>query len=211
MKQLIVAVFMTVLLAGCAAGPVENLGESEMAVLQQQFKLMDEIGTEKEWQANLAKMKKRPAIVKELSSSYDADAVVVSDRLEMSKRARNRWKAVQLLGYVGDKSAIPKLAAIAKTPLPDPKDENQFQLEYRVRLRAVSGLEKLGAVAELTDIVQSGGMFRGIAGASLYELGVHLPGFRELDAKTVMGNGDPTNVNPNPKTRPVRRLPLGSH
>jgi hypothetical protein len=98
-----------------------------------------------------------------------------------------RWRAVHLLGSLTMRDAIPLLYDIAKIPLPDPRlDEDAFGDEVRIHLRAIAGLERLGAVDELKDLYSLGGVLRNSTAASLFVLGVNVGNVSRLDARTAL-------------------------
>ena len=72
-----------------------------------------------------------------------------------------RWRVVYLLGSLGMRDAVRPLYEIAKAELPDPRlDEQTFADELRIQLRAVAGLESLGAIDELRGLYRAGGLLR---------------------------------------------------
>jgi hypothetical protein len=122
-----------------------------------------------------------------------------------------RWRAVHLLGSLGQREAIPTLHYIARTPLPEPLavSEQRYADEYRIRLRAIAGLENLKAVDELKDVYEMGGVLRNPAAASLFELGVNLGRVRKVDAKTALekDTADPKDYHPNKGRVPQAEKP----
>ena len=84
-----------------------------------------------------------------------------------------RWRALYLLGELRQADARPFLYETARTPIPDcKKDEMKYADEYRVRLRAIAGLENLKAIEELKELHEMGGVLKNPTAASLFVLGV---------------------------------------
>ena len=110
-----------------------------------------------------------------------------------------RWRVVYLLGSLGMRDAVRPLYEIAKAELPDPRlDEQAFADELRIQLRAVAGLESLGAIDELRDLYRAGGLLRNATAASLFVLGENVGDVRRIDARTALAEEriEPTNFNP---------------
>jgi hypothetical protein len=98
-----------------------------------------------------------------------------------------RWRAVHLLGSLAMRDAVSSLYDIAKTPLPDPRlDEELFGDEVRIHLRAIAGLEKLNAIDELKDLYSLGGVLRNSTAASLFVLGVNVGNVSRVDAQKAL-------------------------
>jgi len=133
--------------------------------------------------------------------------------------AEMRWRAVHLLGSLGMRDAVSPLYGIAKTPLPDPKlDEDSFGDEVRIHLRAIAGLEKLNAADELRDLYSLGGVLRNSTAASLFVLGVNVGNVSRIDAEKALaeetvdstnyktGTGRPPQPD-KPGSRTIRVIP----
>ncbi len=115
-----------------------------------------------------------------------------------------RWRVVNLMGYLGRPESVLTLYDIARWSLPDPRaDENLYAREYRIRLRAVVGLEKLKAIDQLKQLYELGGPLRNAVTASLFELGAELPGTRRVDARAALeqDEADQADYNPNPERK----------
>lgn len=137
-------------------------------------------------------------VVMEVYSSWSASAP--PDTTQSARPAEMRWRAVHLLGSLGLAAGIDRLDAIARVELPDPRvGEDAFGDEYRIRLRAVAGLEKLGATDKLLAIHALGNLLRTPAAVSLYELGIDVGGLQRVDARRALAEdvADFTDYNPN--------------
>ena len=151
-----VAVAQTAATVRCDAACVQ-------AKVERHLRLMWEFGNEEALQASLKElMALGPPAVRATRDAYnqwsraqESDARGTEMAGETGARAGEmRWRAVHLLGSLGSREAVPSLYDIARTPLPDPrcKSETFYADEYRVRLRAIAGLENLKAVDELKDL-----------------------------------------------------------
>jgi len=129
-----------------------------------------------------------------------------------ARPAEMRWRAIHLMGSLSQHDAVPSLFKIAATPLPDPRlDEDAFADEVRIQLRAVAGLEKLGAVDELKELYSMGGVLRNATATSLFELGVNVGNVTKTDARTALAEEKIEPSNGNPKAEmPVRGGKPGS-
>jgi hypothetical protein len=107
-----------------------------------------------------------------------------------------RWRALYLLGELRSDEAARFLADIALQPLPEPKSEELYRSEYRLRARAIDGLQQAKAADLLARIYESGELVSGMAAAALYELGRAPDGIVALNPNRVMGRGDPKDHNP---------------
>ena len=180
-----------------------SLSETADQKIERHFTLMDQAGTEREWQESIKVLKNTPDSVSRLLALHQARSTQPND-----DPRRERLKAVHTLGYLGRAEAIPHLARIAEEALPDPAAGGEvFEAEYRVRLGAVAALERLRAGKELRRLYDKGGLLRNATAASLYEIGEKVPGSRLLDPKVVMGPGDPTDHNPKANPRAIRTKP----
>ncbi|MGK3967590.1 hypothetical protein WMF38_25885 [Sorangium sp. So ce118] len=202
--------------AGCAApaekdSPEETEVESQaiecareciLEMMNRQLSLMGEFGNDAEFERALRELVAiGPSVVPVVVDVYKEWSVSVPpDRTESARPGEMRWRAAHLLGLLGFREAIDPLNAIATIPLPDPsKDEHLFADEYRVRLRAIDGLERLHAAAELRAIHAAGGLLRNPAAASLYALGIDVGGIRLIDARRALAEdvADIKDHNPN--------------
>ncbi|WP_437307177.1 hypothetical protein [Sorangium sp. So ce388] len=202
--------------AGCAApaekdAPEDTAVDSQalecsreciLAMVNRQLSLMGEFGNEAEFERALRELVAiGPAVVPVVAEVYKEWSVSAPpDRAESARPGEMRWRAAHLLGLLGFREAIDPLNAIATIPLPDPlKDEHLFADEYRVCLRAIAGLERLHAAAELRAIHDAGGLLRNPAAASLYALGIDVGGIRLIDARRALAEdvADTKDYNPN--------------
>ncbi|AUX48196.1 hypothetical protein SOCE26_097270 [Sorangium cellulosum] len=172
------------------------------AMVNRHLALMGEFGNEAAYEASLRELTALgPEVVRVVVEVYDAWSLSAPpDRTESARPGEMRWRAAHLLGSLRQREGIGPLEEIATTPLPEPvEDEHVFADEYRVRLRAIAGLEKLGAAAELRAIYAHGGLLRTPAAASLYALGIDVGGIRFVDARTALAEdvADATDHNPN--------------
>ena len=78
-----------------------------------------------------------------------------------------------------------------------------------MRARAVAGLEQLGDAERLKRLYEEGGLLTGLAAASLFELGEPPDGVKEIDAREMIGLGDPKDYNP-PRGVVSEKLPDAS-
>jgi len=155
-----------------------------------------------------------PLAVRVTLDAYDAwSRVELREPDGDATPAEMRWRAVYLLGTLGLRDAVAPLAAIAGTPLPRPElvDEDAFNDELMIRLRAVGGLATLGAVEPLRDLYDRGGVLRNATAAGLFELGINVGGVYLTDGRTAIAEErvDPTDYNPN-QGRPTQRDLPGS-
>jgi len=123
-----------------------------------------------------------------------------------------RWRAVEFLGNLGSPEAVPALYEIARATLPDPRaDEHRFADEYRIRLRAIAGLEKLKAAAELRELHSRGGVLKNATATSLFVLGVNVGGVRMVEAVAALkeDKADSKDYHPS-KARAPQPLKPGS-
>ncbi|MGK3995522.1 hypothetical protein [Sorangium sp. So ce1024] len=206
------------LLAGCAApaepDPAEDTRQESQALecdreciramVNKHLSLMGELGDEATYERSLRELRAiGPEVVTAAVAAYRTWSLSAPpDPGEPARPGEMRWRAVHLLGTLGFREAIPTLDAIATSSLPEPgpdTDEQLFGDEFRVRLRAIAGLESLGAVAELKAIYARGDLLRKPAAASLHALGVEVDGIRFVDMKKALAEdvADATDVNPN--------------
>ncbi|WP_437736405.1 hypothetical protein [Sorangium sp. So ce1335] len=203
------------LLAGCAApaepDPAEDTAEESQslecdreciqAMVNRHLSLMGEIGDEAPYERSLRELRAiGPAVVPAAVTAYRTwSQSAPPDPEEPARPGEMRWRATHLLGALGFREAIASLGAIAGSSLPEPgADEQLFGDEVRIRLRAIAGLEKLGATAELRAIHARGDLLRTPAAASLHALGIDV-GVRFVDMRTALAEdvADTTDANPN--------------
>jgi hypothetical protein len=124
-----------------------------------------------------------------------------------ARPAEMRWRAVHLLGSLNSKEATPFLYELANKPLPNPKHgEVLVADEYRLRLRAIGGLEKLKATTELKALHERGGVLRNATAASLYEVGINVGGVSKVEVEKALadeGTDEHKDISPN-KGRPAQ-------
>src|SRR5688572_4599323 len=186
-------------LLGCSAHPEEReVGPSvatpgpalEIPIsdyLARHFEIMDRSASDEELLQSLADLRSRDQIVAEVNELYQALTDADASESDIDGLGYARWKAVNLLGSLGDVRAIEPLSRIAQTPLPTPEiSETRFKVEYRIRLRAIAGLENLKAVDQLNALLNQGGPLRGAVAASLYELGHAPKGVVEVDKRDIL-------------------------
>lgn len=214
--------------AGCAVpaekdAPEETAVESQavecskeciLAMVNRQLSLMGEFGNEEEFVRALRELVAvGPAVVPVVAEVYKAWSVSVPpDKAESARPGEMRWRAAHLLGLLGSRDGIKPLNEIATTKLPDPEvDEQLFADEYRVRLRAIAGLEALGAAEQLKAIYSAGDLLRNPAAASLYALGIDVGGIQLIDARKALAEdvADAKDYNPN-NGRPAQPEKPGS-
>lgn len=184
------------LLIGCSAHrPPEEVGPSVTSPapvpdipiateVADHFDLMDRSGSDAALDASLTTLRARAGIVDEVEGLYEAlTQSDLASQEDLPGLGYARWKAVSLLGSLGDSAAIEPLSRIARMALPSPErvSEERFATEYRIRLRAIAGLEALKAVDRLEGFLGDSGLLRGAVAASLYELGRPPQGVVEID------------------------------
>lgn len=202
--------------AGCAApaerdAPEDTAVDSQaiecgkdciQAMVNRQLALMGEFDNDAEFDASLRELVAAgPAVVPVVVGVYKEWSVSASpDPTVPARPGEMRWRAAHLLGLLGFRDGIDPLNAIATSPLPEPgKDEHLFADEYRVRLRAIVGLERLHAADELKAIHSAGDLLRTPAAASLYALGIDVGGIKLVDARKALAEdiADAKDYNPN--------------
>jgi hypothetical protein len=206
------------LLAGCSAhraakepGPSVAAPGPPLQIpiadeLAHHFEVMDQAGSDAELGQSLEVLRARPQVVAEVERLYDElTRADLASEPDMALLGYARWKAVNLLGSLGDPAAVEPLTRIARTPLPDPLrvSELRFAAEYRIRLRAIAGLETLRAVDRLESFLGEAGLLRGAVAASLYELGRAPEGVAEVDKTREL------TITP-PRYRRPQKLPEGA-
>lgn len=171
-------------------------------------------GSTADWHRAMASMRARPGVFEqlvELSTAAEGQAFLPEE--EQVASTRGRWKALLLLGELGDRRANPHLKACAERPLPEAGTvpDDVFGGEYKVRLRAIHALQLLGATEELKQLHSKTPLLRGPIAVSLFELGVKLDGVRRVDPSTLLAATDPTDYNPKGKPEKAKVTPLGQN
>lgn len=175
--------------------------------IERYFRLLDEPTSEKRQQELLEKLRAQPKTVGRTIELYRVLSKAALS--ENNNFGEARWRALYLLGELRSVEAVGFLTDIALLPLPKagPRTERLYRIEYRLRARAIDGLEKAGAADSLARIYKSGELVSGMAAAALFELGRPPEGIVALDPKRVIGQGDPKDYNP-ARGRIGERLPL---
>lgn len=164
--------------------------------LDRHFRLMDAFGAEDELQRSLEELRADPRAAEEVTKLYETLTELAVENKQYFGEAR--WRALHLLGELRNPEAADFLADVASRPMPraGEVDETGYRVAFRLRARAIEGLEKLGEVDRLTEIYEEGGIMAGVAAASLYELDAAPDGIVKVDGLEVLGRGDPTDYNP---------------
>jgi len=110
-----------------------------------------------------------------------------------------KWRLTYLLGTLDPTpGVVESLEAIASFDLPDPSsDPEAHEAEFRVRLCAINGLRKLGAVEALLNIFDGDGVFSLYAAIVLAELGTDVlslpvdPALEALEQEEIDESTDP--------------------
>jgi hypothetical protein len=184
----------------------EILGK--FAYLDAQFQLMDEFGVEEKLEASLGALRKNPRAADDLVQLYklltDASAE------DHGYFGEARWRTLHVLGDLRSERVTSVLFDIATQRMPGAGrvNERQYAIEYRLRARAIAGLEKLRQTDFLRRIYEEKGLFSGLAAASLYELGEPPRGITVVDGRKVLGPGDPKDYSPKRGETP-EKLPPG--
>lgn len=207
MNTKIIGAAMLLLAATLATGPVAAQRDScdeacVQAKVDRHLLLMGEFDNDAALEASLRDLVAAgPQVVRVAAHTYEAwSRIETPEPTGGASPAEMRWRAVYLLGSLGMRDAVAQLSTIASTPLPRPElGEDAFGDEVRIRLRAIAGLEDLGAVNELRDLYTSGGVLRNATAASLFVLGVNVGGVSRIDARTALAEEkmDPRIYNPN--------------
>lgn len=178
------------------------------AYIDRHFTLMDNFGVEQELARSLTELQRDPETISDLITLYEALSAAASD--ETGYFGEARWRTLYLLGELRSKEAAGLFTDIAMQPMPSGKrmSEVGYKAEYRLRARAIAGLEQLGDTDALKRLYDRGGMMAGLAAASLLELGAAPEKVVALDGREVFGLGDPTDHNP-PRGEVADKLPDG--
>jgi hypothetical protein len=169
---------------------------AEFAYLDRVFQLMDEFDVEDKLQASFKELRNNPRAVGDLMRLYKVLTEESAKGAEPFGEAR--WRTLYVLGELRDERASDFLFEIAAAPMPGAKGirRQSYQTAYRLRARAIAGLEKLRQIDRLRRIYEGGGLMAGLAAATLFELGEPPKGIAKIDATKVLGLGDPTDYNP---------------
>jgi|GEM_PF-3695579 len=155
-----------------------------------------ESGSDERVARSLDALRERPGTAAEVARLY-ADLTRASrERPQAFDEAR--WRSVYLLAELRQKDALQPLAEIATAALPDPEraGDAAYATEFRLRARAIVGLQNLQSTAELERIYAGGGPLRGVAAAALYELGKPPRGVKRIDARQAFGEVSSADVHP---------------
>jgi hypothetical protein len=172
------------------------------AKIDRHLALMGEFDNEEQLQASQRELAALgPRVVRVAYDTYNQwTRAERPDPKTAARPGEMRWRVTYLLGVLGQRDAVPLLFAIGKRMLPDPRcSEQAYADEYRVRLRAIVGLENLKAVDELKQLYELGGVFQNPTAASLYVLGVNVGNVSRVDVKRALAEdvADPKDYNPN--------------
>jgi hypothetical protein len=164
---------------------------SKFDSLNRHFQLMDLPDSERLMQESLKKLQQNPRTFDDLASLYKLLSDANPDDRQSLGEAR--WRTLYVMGELRNRQAEGFLFEIATKSLPSPEEgEVNYKTEFRLRARAIEGLEKLKDVKQLQKIYESGGIVASLAAASLFELGQPPRGV----TKVVLGLGDPKDFNP---------------
>lgn len=166
------------------------------AYIDPHFRLMDGFGNEDKLRQSLSELRENPRTTNDLIALYKTLTKAASE--ETGYFGEARWRTLYLLGELHQQDAAGLFMDIAMQPMPSGKwmDEVGYKAEYRLRARAVAGLEQLRDVERLKRLYAHGGMLSGLAAASLVELGSPPDGVHKIDGRKVFGLGDPKDYNP---------------
>lgn len=165
----------TAKLSAVNVDPAPQTGTSLQAKVDRHLAMMGEIGNEESLRGSLRSLAADgPQLVSVLEDTYNQWSRAENANLKANVRAGElRWRVIHLLGELNSQEARPFLFQTAKTPIPDcKKNEVMYADEYRIRLRAIAGLENLKAVEELRELHEIGGVLKNPTAASLFVLGV---------------------------------------
>jgi hypothetical protein len=171
----VVSVVATAKLAAVSVDPAPQTGTSLQARVDRHLAMMGEIGNEESLRGSLRSLAAAgPQLVSVLEDTYNQWTRAENANPKANVRpGEMRWRVIHLLGELNLQDARPFLFQTAKTPIPDcKKNEVMYADEYRIRLRAIVGLENLKAVDELKEIHEIGGVLKNPTAASLFVLGV---------------------------------------
>jgi len=169
--------------------------------LNEIFLLMDQQGAESKLPQELKNLQADPQAVLDIIALYQL--LTEASKKDNEFYGEARWRALYVLGELQDSRATSLLFDIASTPMPSPErvGEVNYKVEYRLRARAIAGLEKLKETELLTQIFEKNDLLRGLAAASLFELGLPPKGITNVDGVKVLGYGDPTDYHTKKKKR----------
>lgn len=175
---------------------------SKLGYLDAHFQLMDEFGVEKKLETSMDLLRKTPRAADDLMQLYKLLTEASAD--ENGYFGEARWRTIYVLGELRNEHITNMLFDIATQGMPSAVrvSEQQYAVEYRLRARAIAGLEKLRRTDLLRRIYEEKGLFSGLAAASLFELGEPPPGISKLDGRKTLGLGDPKDYNPKRGERP---------
>ncbi|MGH9931548.1 MAG: hypothetical protein ACREA9_20265 [Pyrinomonadaceae bacterium] len=200
-RILLIFIAITAAVAGVTAklSPVRSISQTPSGVkcdkvclqakVDRHLVLMGEFGNDDVLQSSLKDLiKAGPPVVRIVQDTYNHWSRPENYNPKASARpGEMRWRALHLLGSLNSAEAGPFLYEVAKKQLPDPrKSEAMFADEYRIRLRAIVGLENLKAIDELKDLHELGGALRNPTATSLFVLGVNVGGVSRVDARKAL-------------------------
>ena len=163
--------------------------------LDRHFQLMDQYGNDATLRQSLTSLQESPDTARRAMSLYRE----LSERqaVDNGYYGEARWRTLYLLGDVKGDGVEDFLYEIAASDMPDARKvgEYQYRVEYRLRARAIAGLEKHKDIEALQRIYKKNTLASGLAAASLYELGYPPDGIVAIDAVKNLGYGDPTDYN----------------
>lgn len=213
---IVICVTATLLLGACATKPAvhpdqnqdkpnQSVNDEDIQAYREVFApyaslvpILDEMGEsgiDEQLARSLDTLRSHPGAVAELTSLY-ADLTDAS-RTRFSAFSESRWRTVYLLAELRLKDAQQPLSKIATTALPAAGrvTDSVYATEFRLRARAIIGLQNLRSADDLERIYKSGGPLRGIAAVALYEIGQAPRGVTLMDSKEAFGEVSSTDFN----------------
>jgi hypothetical protein len=178
-------------LSAVSGDPAPQTGTSLQAKVDRHLAMMGEIGNEESLRGSLRSLAAEgPQLISVLEDTYNQWSRAENSNLKANIRPGElRWRIIHLLGELNLQDARPFLFQTARTPIPDcKKNEVMYADEYRIRLRAIVGLENLKAVDELKELHEIGGVLKNPTAASLFVLGVKVNNdVGRVDARKALG------------------------
>jgi hypothetical protein len=163
--------------------------------LDRHLQLMAQPESDEEVARSLKTLRERPGVSREVADLYRSLSAMGRANGYLGEA---RWRVLYLLGDLRNPDTASTLFEIASAPLPNPREstEIQFKVEYRLRARAIAGLEKLKDAASLKRLYEQRSTASGLAAASLFELDATPEGIMKIDGYKAIGYGDPRDFNP---------------